>query len=96
MIKNAALAAGADDAVACSHWAKGGQGALELADAVVKACNKPSNFKYLYDMDLSLEDKIMTIAREMYGAGKIEYVPKVKAIMEQYKKHVRFCLLLMH
>lgn len=88
MIKKAALAAGADDAVVCSHWAQGGAGAANLADSVIKACNKPSNFKFLYDLNISLEDKIKTVAREMYGAGNIEYAPKVLKIMEQYKKQV--------
>ncbi|GLV43503.1 pugilist [Carabus blaptoides fortunei] len=86
LIKRTALAAGADDAIVCSHWSEGGAGAVELADTVIKACNKPSNFKFLYDLNMSLEDKIMTIAKEMYGAGKVEYAPKVQKIMEQYKK----------
>lgn len=88
MIKNAAITAGADEAVICSHWADGGKGALELADAVIRSCEKPSNFKLLYDLNETIEHKIETIAREMYGAGKIEYLPAVKEKLEQYKKQV--------
>lgn len=89
LIRNAAITAGATDAVICSHWADGGPGALNLADAVMKACEEPSKFKLLYDLDESIEHKIEIIAREMYGAGKIEYLPKVKEILEQCKKQVR-------
>lgn len=77
MVKQAALANGAADAVICNHWAEGGQGAVELADAVIAAANKPSNFKFLYDLNTSIEDKIKTIATEMYGAGEIKYADKV-------------------
>ena len=76
-MKEAALSNGATDAVVCTHWANGGKGALELADAVIAATSKPSNFKFLYDLDLSIEEKINTIAREMYGAGEIVLADKV-------------------
>ena len=45
--------AGAFDAVICNHWAKGGAGAVDLANAVEKATEQPSNFKYLYDLNVS-------------------------------------------
>lgn len=90
LIRNAALAAGADDAVICTHWSEGGNGALDLAEAVIKACEKPEGFKVLYDINLSIENKIETIAREMYGAGQVEYLPKVKAAIEQYTNQVSY------
>ncbi len=53
-MKRKALESGAFDAVICSHWAKGGAGAADLAMAVEKASNAPSNFKFLYDLDVSI------------------------------------------
>lgn len=77
LVKEASLANGATNAVVCTHWAEGGKGALELADAIVAATSKPSNFKFLYDLDLSIEDKINVIAKEMYGAGEVVLADKV-------------------
>ncbi|CAH0400476.1 unnamed protein product [Chilo suppressalis] len=68
---------GAFRAVICDHWAKGGAGALDLADAVIAACDKPNNFDYLYPLDLPIVEKIRVIATEMYGAGTIEYTDEV-------------------
>ncbi len=61
LIRKAALAAGAMDAIVCTHWMDGGKGALALAEAVVKAAEKPSNFKFLYPLELSIKEKIETI-----------------------------------
>ena len=77
LVKDSALKAGASDAVICTHWAKGGEGALDLADAVIAATNKPNNFKLLYKDNLSIEEKINVIAKEMYGAGIINLTDKV-------------------
>ncbi|XP_004529194.1 C-1-tetrahydrofolate synthase, cytoplasmic isoform X1 [Ceratitis capitata] len=79
LIKEAALNAGAYAAVLCTHWSDGGEGASELADAVIKACEKPSGFKLLYDINLPLEDKMNIIAQNMYGAAKVELTPKAVA-----------------
>lgn len=84
LIKQTALSSGAFDAVVCTHWADGGEGASALADAVIAACSKPSNFKFLYELQLPLEEKINIIAREMYGATKIDLAPKVKETLERY------------
>ncbi|CAH1792800.1 unnamed protein product [Owenia fusiformis] len=65
--------AGAFDAVVCEHWAKGGEGAADLAAAVKRACEQPSNFKFLYDLNLPIKDKIETIAKEIYGADGVSY-----------------------
>ena len=78
LVKEAAIANGASDAVVCTHWADGGKGALELADAVIAATSKPSNFKFLYDLNLSIEEKINRIAKEMYGAGEVILADKVR------------------
>lgn len=68
---------GATDAVICTHWAEGGAGATALADAVIAATEKNSNFKLLYDLDDSIEEKINKIAKEIYGAGQVVLAEKV-------------------
>jgi formyltetrahydrofolate synthetase len=57
------------------HWLKGGAGALELADAVIDACEEKTNFKFLYEEDLSLRNRIERIATEIYGADGVSYTP---------------------
>ncbi|XP_017777059.1 PREDICTED: C-1-tetrahydrofolate synthase, cytoplasmic isoform X2 [Nicrophorus vespilloides] len=86
MIKEASLANGAFDAVCCTHWADGGPGALDLADAVIKACEQENNFKLLYNLDLTIEQKILKIAQEMYGASTVEYDPAVQEKINEYTK----------
>jgi methylenetetrahydrofolate dehydrogenase (NADP+)/methenyltetrahydrofolate cyclohydrolase/formyltetrahydrofolate synthetase len=73
LVRKAAVDAGADDAVVSRHWAEGGAGAVDLAKAVVAAADKPSDFKFLYPLEDSIEDKIKTIAVEIYGADGIEF-----------------------
>ncbi len=65
-------AAGARVALS-KHWEKGGDGALELADAVVDACNEPSKFKFLYEISTPLRQRIELIAKEVYGADGVEF-----------------------
>lgn len=77
LLKQAAIESGATDAVICNHWAEGGVGAIGLADAVIAATNKISNFKLLYDLNIGIEEKINTIAKEMYGAGEVVLTDKV-------------------
>ncbi len=57
------------------HWEKGGEGALELADAVVDACNEETNFKFLYELDAPLRTRIELIAEQVYGADGVDYSP---------------------
>lgn len=54
-------------------FAKGGEGGKELAEKVVKACEKPANFAPIYSLDLSIKEKIETIAKEIYGADGVDY-----------------------
>ncbi|XP_014232390.1 C-1-tetrahydrofolate synthase, cytoplasmic isoform X1 [Trichogramma pretiosum] len=86
LVKEAAIANGATSAVVCTHWADGGRGALDLADAVINVTAQPSDFHFLYELDLSIEDKITKIAREMYGAGEVELADKVKQKIEEYNR----------
>ncbi|XP_013170793.1 PREDICTED: C-1-tetrahydrofolate synthase, cytoplasmic isoform X1 [Papilio xuthus] len=77
LVKQYAEANGAFRAVVCDHWAQGGAGALDLADAVIDACSSPSHFNYLYPLTLSIQEKVLTIAKQMYGAGQVEYTDEV-------------------
>jgi len=86
LVRKVALEAGAEDAVMSNHWAEGGAGAVELAKAVVKACDKPSNFQFLYPLDASIKEKIETIAREIYGADGVEYLPEAEKKIETYTR----------
>ncbi len=78
LVRRVAREAGAEDAVASSHWADGGAGAVELGKAVIAAAEKPSNFKFLYPLDLSIKEKIEIIAKDIYGAGSVEYLPEAE------------------
>ncbi|HHY38192.1 MAG TPA: formate--tetrahydrofolate ligase, partial [Clostridia bacterium] len=74
-IKQRAISAGASDCVLSEVWAKGGAGGEDLARAVVKAAEGPSAFRHLYDLNLSIKEKIETIATKVYGAKGVTYEP---------------------
>ena len=75
MVRDAAIQAGAFDAVSSNHWADGGLGAIPLAEAVVKASSVHEgpnpDFRFLYDVDLPIVEKIRVICKEIYGAADI-------------------------
>jgi methylenetetrahydrofolate dehydrogenase (NADP+) / methenyltetrahydrofolate cyclohydrolase / formyltetrahydrofolate synthetase len=71
-VREMAEAAGARVAVS-EHWLKGGDGALEFADAVIDACNEKTDFKFLYELDMPIKDRIEKIATEVYGADGVDY-----------------------
>lgn len=88
-IRVAALEAGADAAVSAWHWGEGGKGAIELAKAVVDTCSLgKQNFRYLYDLDTSIEEKIGIISREIYGAEGIDLSEEAKKKVTLYEKQV--------
>jgi len=86
LVRRLAVAAGAEDAVQANHWAEGGAGALDLANAVVEACRKPSEFHFLYPLEMSIKQKIETIVREMYGGAGVEYSPEAEIKIERYTR----------
>ncbi|KAH0445932.1 hypothetical protein IEQ34_025232 [Dendrobium chrysotoxum] len=87
LVVREALAAGADAAVSSDHWARGGEGAVPLAKAVIEQLEgKPSEFKFLYDLDKSIEEKIEIVAREMYGASGIELSDFARQQIDTYTK----------
>jgi formyltetrahydrofolate synthetase len=61
------------------HWQYGGEGALELADAVMDACNEENNFKFLYELSTPLRERIEMLAKEVYGADGVDYTPDALA-----------------
>jgi formate--tetrahydrofolate ligase len=77
-VKKAAEAAGARCAES-QHWLKGGDGALELADAVIDACNEKNDFKFLYPLEMKLRDRVAKIATEVYGADGVSWSPEAEA-----------------
>ncbi|MBN2210447.1 MAG: formate--tetrahydrofolate ligase [Sedimentisphaerales bacterium] len=68
------------------HWLKGGEGAIELAEAVVEACREKNEFKFLYELDMPLHERIETIARDVYGASGVTYTPAAKAKLDLFEK----------
>jgi methylenetetrahydrofolate dehydrogenase (NADP+)/methenyltetrahydrofolate cyclohydrolase/formyltetrahydrofolate synthetase len=86
LIRKAAVEAGAEDAVVCRHWMEGGKGAVKLGEAVIKAAEKPTNFKFLYPLEMSIKEKIETICTQIYGADGVEYSPEAERKIELYNR----------
>ena len=81
LVRKMAESAGAQFAVS-DHWLKGGEGALELAETVIEACNKPNNFDFLCDLSDSLESRIEKQVVEVYGGEGVDYTPEAKAKLD--------------
>ncbi|NXL01912.1 C1TM protein, partial [Mesembrinibis cayennensis] len=77
---------GAFDAVPCNHWSAGGRGAVKLAQAVEKAANQKNSFKYLYNLELPIVEKIRIIAQKVYGAQDIELSPAAQSQVDCYTR----------
>lgn len=87
VIREEALAAGAEDAVLASHWADGGAGAVDLGKAVIKASEKEKpDFKLLYDLNGSVQERIEAICKNMYGAEKVEFSEEAQKKVDTYTK----------
>ena len=85
-VRAAASEAGAHAAAATTHWADGGQGALQMAEAVEDACTVSGDFSLLYPDESSLKEKIETIARRVYGAADVSYTPLADRQLAQYER----------
>jgi len=100
LVREASLAAGAGSAHCSDVWAKGGEGGAELAEAVVAACEKPSDFKLLYPDEAPIVEKIETIAREIYGADGVDFAPEAKKKVDLYNRmglaHLPMCMAKTH
>jgi formate--tetrahydrofolate ligase len=96
VIKKAAEAAGARCAES-QHWLKGGEGALELADAVIDACNDKNDFKFLYPLEMKLRDRVAIIAKEVYGADGVSWLPEAETkakMLEEDPKYADFATMM--
>ena len=67
-------------------WAKGGDGARDLAEKVVELCEEPENFKYTYELDENVEEKIRKVAKNIYGAEDVEFSNEAKEGIEEIKR----------
>lgn len=88
-VKKAAEAAGARCAVS-SHWANGGDGALELADAVIDACKEENEFEFLYPIEMKLRDRVEKIATVVYGADGVSWTPEADAKAKKLENDPQF------
>jgi formate--tetrahydrofolate ligase len=85
-VKEIAAAAGSMGVAVSRHWSDGGQGAIELAEMVVSACDAPNNFQLLYPDHISIKEKIETIATEIYRADGVDYAPSVNRKIRNYEE----------
>jgi methylenetetrahydrofolate dehydrogenase (NADP+) / methenyltetrahydrofolate cyclohydrolase / formyltetrahydrofolate synthetase len=86
VIRKEALAAGAEAAIAASHWADGGAGAVDLAKGVIAASSTIKDFSLLYDLEGSVQDRIERIGKEMYGASAVEFSELAQRKVDAYNK----------
>jgi formate--tetrahydrofolate ligase len=89
LVKRAAEAAGARCAIS-EHWEKGGEGALELADAVIDACADRNDFHFLYPLEMKLRDRVETIAQEVYGADGVAWTEEGYAKAEMLESNPEY------
>jgi len=89
LVKKAAEAAGARCAKS-THWAQGGEGAVDLADAVIDACNEKSDFKFLYPKEMKLRDRVALIAKEVYGADGVSWSAEAEAKAKNFEKDPQY------
>lgn len=86
LVRKVSREAGAEDAVMSSHWMDGGAGSVELGKAVMAAANKPSNFQFLYPLEMGIKEKIETIVKEIYGGAGVEFLPEAEKKIELYNR----------
>lgn len=100
LIRKIAKSAGAEDTVLSDVWANGGVGGKDLAQAVIKAAEKPSKFKFLYELDWPIKQKIETIATRIYGAKDVHYESlanrKIKLYTELGYNKLPICMAKTH
>jgi len=89
MVRKAAEAAGARCAVS-THWADGGDGALELADVVKEACEDTNDFKFLYPNEMKLRERVAKIAKVVYGADGVSWTPDAEAKAKTFESDSKY------
>ncbi|HDZ89760.1 MAG: formate--tetrahydrofolate ligase [Deltaproteobacteria bacterium] len=96
IVRKAAEAAGARCAKS-THWADGGDGAIEFAEAVKEACEEENNFEFLYPIEMKLRDRVEKIAKEVYGADGVSWTPAAEAkakMLESDSKYDDFATMM--
>jgi methylenetetrahydrofolate dehydrogenase (NADP+)/methenyltetrahydrofolate cyclohydrolase/formyltetrahydrofolate synthetase len=96
LVRKHAEAAGARCALS-EHWAKGGEGALEFADAVMDACKEDNDFKFLYPLEMKLRDRVAMVAKEVYGADGVAWTPDAEAkakMLEADPKYAKYATMM--
>jgi methylenetetrahydrofolate dehydrogenase (NADP+)/methenyltetrahydrofolate cyclohydrolase/formyltetrahydrofolate synthetase len=86
IVRRAAEAAGAEGVFRCEHWARGGRGAIELAEAVAEVARRPSQVRFLYPEDASIRRKIEILATQVYGADGADYSPEAEAEIDLFER----------
>ena len=86
VVREEALSAGAVDAIPANHWAEGGKGAADLARGVIEASEKKKDFKLLYNLDNSIQERIESIGKIMYGAERVEFSELAQKKVNTYQK----------
>ena len=89
MVRKAAEAAGARCALS-EHWLKGGDGALELADVVMEACQEKNDFKFLYPSEMKLRERVDKIAKVVYGADGVSWTPDAEAKAKMFEADPKY------
>ncbi len=89
LVKKAAEAAGAR-AAESNHWAQGGDGALELTDAVLDACNEENEFKFLYPNEMKLRERVDRIAKVVYGADGVSWSPEAESKAKTFESDPKY------
>ncbi|MFW6102501.1 MAG: formate--tetrahydrofolate ligase [Chloroflexota bacterium] len=89
MVRKAAEAAGARCALS-EHWLKGGDGALELADTVMEACEEKNDFKFLYPSEMKLRERVDKIAKVVYGADGVSWTPDAEAKAKMFEADPKY------
>jgi len=89
IVRKAAEAAGARVATS-EHWLKGGDGALELADVVMDACNEKQQFKFLYPLETPIRKRVEIIAKEVYGADGVSWTPEAEAKAKRFEADPKY------
>lgn len=89
LVKRIVEAAGGRCALS-EHWKYGGDGALELADAVMDACKDPVDFKYLYPLEMPLRQRVEVIAKEVYGADGVDWTPEAETKAKAFEANPKF------
>jgi formate--tetrahydrofolate ligase len=100
LVKKMAMDAGAFAAEVNEGFTRGGLGAADLASAVVEACEQPSDFRFLYEDDWTIQDKIETVAKRVYGASDVYFYPEAEAKLGQFTRdglgHMPICMAKTH